>query len=175
MTSTKNYTAQELIDNRDKLNQKIARYWKVIQTENVLDKHEEHLRTLDLKEAYEAIKDSRKARVQAKLASMAANFGFKSVDEAQPFLNNSIFPTIFELWEIRDALENWREVKTINPAVKAKYGKNKLRKCEQITAAFKAEEIKKLEIKANGLQQKLSDFNTNHLFNAENAFVYTEL
>jgi len=175
MTSTKNYTAQELIDNRDKLNQTIARSWKIIQTENVLDKHEAHLRTADLKKTYESIKLGSESRVQAKLASMAANFGFTSITEAQPFINNSIFPTIFELWEVRDMLENWREVKTINPAVKAKYGKQKLRKCEEITATFKAEEMKKLELKSNSLQKKLSDFNSDHKFDATNAFSYSKV
>lgn len=176
MESTKIlFTAQELLDKRDSYNQEIARLWKVMLTENVLEKHEECMRTMDLKQAYTRIQTLSKDRVNAKLNSMAANMGFASVEEAQPFLSKSCFPIIFELWEIRDRLENWREVKTLNPAVKAKYGKKKMRKSEQITANFKNEEMKRLERKSNLLNQQLIEFNNSHTFNVSKCFEYASV
>lgn len=176
MESTKFlFTAQELLDKRESYNSEISRMWKVILTENVLEKHEECMRTMDLKAAYQEIQRLSKLRVTAKLNSMAANMGFSSVEEAQPFLAKSCFPIIFEIWEVRDRLENWREVKTLNPAVKAKYGKKNMRKREQITSNYKNEEIKKLNLLSNQLQQKLIEFNASHTFDVTKSFEYASI
>lgn len=155
---TKNIKPNILIQKRDKLTEEIARYWKIIATENVLKKGQ--TRNYDLKNVLTQIKADYDQLVIIKLRIQCANMGIKFKD----LKKDSNIINIYKLSALNEyavKLSEMAKYHTIKPAVKAKYGKKKLNVTEEITYNYFNTKKNECSLPLNELRKKIAEFNDN--------------
>lgn len=157
----------DIIANREKLDKEIKRMWGIIRTENLIEKGA--IRNYDMKGMLSSITDSSNKRIQAKLDSMAINLGFKSRSD---FPKDSIYPIVYTLSEKNEYLVQLGMIPTINPGLKAKLGKKKLYKTEELTADYINKLKNTLQLEINSLKKKLEDFNSNAELDISSTYMY---
>lgn len=153
-------------DNRKKLDKEINKWWSIINNENVIDKGVS--RNYDLKALLKTIENLAIERIQTKLDSITINLGFKSRNE---FPKESIYPTIYELSEKNEMFTRLGCIKTIDTKLKAKLGKKKLNKTEELTADYINKLRNNLQIEINALRKKLDEFNESHELDISTAYM----
>ena len=150
--------ASKLIDQRNKLTSDIARYWKIIETENVIRKGA--TRNYDLKALLNEIISLYDKVIDLKLHIQCINMGL-SIDSLPE--NANIF-NIYKLSaynELSVKLNEMQHKHTINPLIKLKKGKRALGVTEQLTAEYLKRMKDKYELLSNSLRKKIEDFNNN--------------
>lgn len=147
-------TANKLIEKRELLLNDIHEYWLRIRAENVALKT--YKRKFKMTELYEQIKNMEKSVINTKCMIQAINMGFKTMEQ----FSNSIYPTIFELQQKQERIQQLRKIPTISPVARKKYGKN-FNRTEQLSFRFIRQEIQDLEKEVLELKTKLIDFNNN--------------
>lgn len=157
----------DINNNRAKLDKDIARSWSIIRIENLIDKNE--TRNYDMKALLSEIENMANARIQAKLDSLAVNLGFSKRSD---FPKESIYPTIYTLSEKNEMFVQLGKIKTINPGLKAKLGKKKLFKTEELTADYINKLKNSLQLEINALKKKLEDFNSKAELDISSAYMY---
>lgn len=157
----------DIINNREKFDKEIKRLWGIIRTENLIDKGAK--RNYDMKAILHLIEDYANKRIQAKLDSMAINLGFTKRSD---FPKDSIYPTIYTLSEKNEIFVQLGLIPTINPSLKAKIGKKKLYKEEELTADYINKLKNNLQLEINALRKKLEDFNSKAELDISSAYLY---
>lgn len=147
-------TSTEILESRDKLSKQITNTWGIIKSENVIDKG--YTRNYDMKGLLKDIENSANLRIIDKLDSLCINLG---ITNRKDFPNKSIYHIIYTLSEKNEMYVQLGLIKTINPKLKLKVGKNKLTKTEELTADYIAKLRDKLQIEINALKKKLKDYN----------------
>lgn len=150
-------TAIEIIDKRDKLSADITRGWNILKSENVVFRG--YKRNYDMKKQLEEILDMCKERVESKLQAMAINLGFDDINDLP---KGNIYPTIFEVGELKEIHRHLEYIPTLDPAVVKKYGKKKMKKTEVLTRGFITNLRNTLSIRINALNKELADHNATH-------------
>lgn len=163
----KKIKSTEIIENRKKYDKEIKKMWNIIRTENLIDKNA--TRNYDMKALLDTITEMSNNRIQTKLDSIAINLGFKS---RKDFPKESIYPIIYTLSEKNEYLVQLGSIPTINPGLKAKLGKKKLFKTEEITADYITKLKNKLQLEINALKKKLEDFNSNAEIDISTVYMY---
>lgn len=163
----KKIKSTDIIANREKYDKEIKKMWNIIRTENLIDKNA--TRNYDMKALLTTITEMSNNRIQAKLDSMAINLGFKSRSD---FPKDSIYPIIYTLSEKNEYLVQLGLIPTINPSLKAKLGKKKLYKSEEITADYINKLKNSLQLEINSLKKKLEDFNNKAELDISTAYMY---
>ena len=105
-------TANKLIEKRELLLNDIHEYWLRIRAENVALKT--YKRKFKMTELYEQIKNMEKSVINTKCMIQAINMGFKTMEQ----FSNSIYPTIFELQQKQERIQQLRKIPTISPVAK---------------------------------------------------------
>ena len=152
-----NICPNALITKRDILIAEIRRYWHVIGSENIVRKGTP--RSYDLKSLLTYITTLSDDLVVVKLKIQCANMGIKFSDLPA----NANIINIYKLSALRDfyvqldALK--KDGKTINPVVKAKYGKKRLTITEEITRSYVSYKQKEIDLKCNELLKRIDNFN----------------
>ena len=162
--------ATDIIKNKKQLDIDISKYWNIILKENLLDKG--LTRNYDMKSLLHSINEMYNKRVQTKLDSIAINLGYKSRAD---FPKESIYPIIYTLSERNELyvhLDKVLKIATINPILKAKLGKKKLYKTEELTADYIKKLMIPLQLEINGLKKKLEDFNSKAELDIDKAYMY---
>lgn len=147
-------TSTEILESRDKLSKQITNTWGIIKSENVIDKG--YTRNYDMKGLLKDIENFANLRIIDKLDSLCINLG---ITNRKDFPNKSIYHIIYTLSEKNEMYVQLGLIKTINPKLKLKVGKNKLTKTEELTADYIAKLRDKLQIEINALKKKLKDYN----------------
>lgn len=147
-------TSTEILESRDKLSKQITNTWGIIKSENVIDKS--YTRNYDMKGLLKDIENFANLRIIDKLDSLCINLG---ITNRKDFPNKSIYHIIYTLSEKNEMYVQLGLIKTINPKLKLKVGKNKLTKTEELTADYIAKLRDKLQIEINALKKKLKDYN----------------
>lgn len=147
-------TSTEILESRDKLSKNITNTWGIIKSENVIDKG--YTRNYDIKGLLKDIENFSNLRIIDKLDSLCINLG---ISDRKDFPNKSIYHIIYTLSEKNEMYVQLGLIKTINPKLKLKVGKNKLTKSEELTADYIAKLRDKLQIEINALKKKLKDYN----------------
>ena len=91
------------------------------------------------------------------------------------FPKESIYPIIYTLSERNELyvhLDKVLKIATINPILKAKLGKKKLYKTEELTADYIKKLMIPLQLEINGLKKKLEDFNSKAELDIDKAYMY---
>lgn len=165
-----NMKSTDIILNRKKLDNDIKRMWNIIRTENLISKDQK--RNYDMKALLASIGMSAEQRIQTKLDSIAINMGYKSRAD---FPKESIYPTIYKLSEKNEyyvQLEIILKTATINSTLKAKLGKKKLSKTEELTADYIKKLMNSTQLEINGLKKELEDFNSKAELDISKAYMY---
>lgn len=156
--------AIEYIKTRKDLSNQITQYWNIIKTENVLPKTLK--RTHDLKTIYTSILNLADQRALIKLKLQAINMGYKKFKDIPDACNQYDVFKLSELEEIKVQLER---IPIIKPTVKAKIGKKKLNKTEEMTYNWVQARKKEIDLKINELHEKLTKFNDDCEFDDSDA------
>lgn len=165
-----NMKSTDIILNRKKLDNDIKRMWNIIRTENLIGKDQK--RNYDMKALLTSIGMSAEQRIQTKLDSIAINMGYKSRAD---FPKESIYPIIYKLSEKNEyyvQLEIILKTATINSTLKAKLGKKKLSKTEELTADYIKKLMNSTQLEINGLKKELEDFNSKAELDISKAYMY---
>jgi hypothetical protein len=144
--------------------------WNIIRTENLISKDQK--RNYDMKALLTSIGMSAEQRIQTKLDSIAINMGYKSRAD---FPKESIYPIIYKLSEKNEyyvQLEIILKTATINSTLKAKLGKKKLSKTEELTADYIKKLMNSTQLEINGLKKELEDFNSKAELDISKAYMY---
>ncbi len=147
-------TSTEILASRDKLSKDITHAWKIIKSENVIDKG--YTRNYDMKALLNDIEKYANLRIIDKLDSLCINLG---INDRKDFPENNIYHIIYTLSEKNEMYVQLGLIETINPKLKLKVGKKKLSKTEELTADFISKLRNKLQIEINALKKKLKDYN----------------
>ena len=160
---------------RKNLDRKINDYWRIIRSENVMSKKAKKAglgSNYDLKALYNEITHMANKRIMIKGMLQYLNMGITMFDiEAFKKTNNY---SIFAAGEAKEAIAQLKMIKTINPALKAEKGLDKLSKIETFTSAKIASLINKHQMEANKHDAALDKFNKNtmiDLANCSNNFI----
>ena len=148
----------KLIDQRNKLTNEIARYWKIIETENVIRKGA--TRNYDLKNLLNEIISLYDKTIDVKIYIQCANMG---INVTQLPKEANIF-NIYKLSaynELCVKLDEMIRKHTINPLIKLKKSKRALGVTEQLTADYLKNIKAKYELQCNSLRKNIEDFNNN--------------
>ena len=157
----------EIIAKRDKLSKDITRNWNIIMSENKVEKG--YKRNYEMKELLSKIIDLGNERINVKLDSLCINLGFKN---RSMLPKESIYPIIYKLSEKTELYTKLGMVDTINPDLKRKKGKDKLKYTEELTFDYIQNLRNKLQLEINELRKNLEDFNENFDFNTESAYMF---
>lgn len=156
---TINIKKNPLITKRDNLTSEIARYWKIIKTENVIKKG--FTRNYDLKALLATITTLYDELTIVKLRIQCLNMGMKLKD--LPVDANVI--NIYKLSSLNEYFVKLDELMkypyTIDPVLKAKKGKNGLSVTEELTHNYLRDKQNACNLQLNALRKKLADFNDN--------------
>lgn len=155
-STNKLVSGTELLDTIKTLNNDTKKYWHIIQSENVLHKREDVMRTYDLKQVYNKLWDIAEERILTKLDSLCLDLGFTSRSQLP---ETNLYPTIYRWSELRGMQIQLLKLQTIDPRMIQKYGKSKLNKTEHLSHGFVQEQLKKIQLEMNKLDQKMNEFN----------------
>ena len=146
-----------LIEKRNRLSNEISRYWDVVLTENVIKKGAS--RNYDIKGVLNMIRSFYDQLIYVKLQIQCMNMGISIKD--LPANANVI--NIYTLSALREYYTKLDEMKkdgrTINPRVKAKYGKKRLSVTEEVTRDFVVLKQKELNLEISSYLKNIADFN----------------
>ena len=148
--------ATEYINIRKNLDNEISKHWDYIQKTNVTPKTFEH--KYDLKALYSLILTLAEDRALAKLTLAYINLGFTKKSDINKDVNQYTVFLLSEMTEIRTKLS---KVKYINPALKAKKGKNKLPRKEILTKNWIDTRTHEIDLRIAELRAKIDEFNKN--------------
>lgn len=146
--------ATEYIKKRKDLDNELSKYWDYIQKTNVAPKNFEH--KYDLKALYGLIQNLAEDRAMAKLTLAYINLGFTKKSDINKDVNQYTVFLLSEMTEIRTKLS---KIKYINPALKAKKGKNKLAKKEVLTKSWIDARTREIDLRIAELRSKIDEFN----------------
>lgn len=149
-----------IITIRKTLDGEIMKSWKTIRQENVMSNKEIKAGLgsgKDLKALLNSIKQMADKRIKIKGILFNLNMGIKTFDFEEFKKTNNYH--IFAACEAKEAIAQLKLIPTINPTEKAKKGKAKLSKKEQITSAKIASLIKEYQLEANKHDAELEKFN----------------
>jgi len=154
---TTNVSPNTLIEKRKNLCLEIARYWRVIETENVLEKGRK--RNYDLKNLLVYIRSLYDQLIFVKLQVQCLNIGIsiKDLPKDANIINIYSLSALREYYTKLDELK--KDGKTINPKVKSKYGKKRLAVTEELTRNFVEKSQKDISLEINTLLKNIADFN----------------
>lgn len=158
--------ADALIAKRDQLTSDINRYWKIINTENVVKRW--FTRNYDLKILLDKIKELYEEQVNVKLRIQCANLGMKFKD-LNPEAN---VISIYRLSAMKEFNIRLGEVRTINPTQKAKKGKRKLPVTEVLTHNYIKARQAECQLVINELDKKIKEFNSSTEIDLSEAPMY---
>lgn len=158
-----NFTSKNIINMRDNICKTKTKYWRIIKSENIISKKAKAagLGTgYDLKALYNSITQMSENLIKIKLMLNAINSGITefNFEEAK----KTHYYNIYKACELKELLAHWEEIlkkHTLNPAAKAKAGKNGLSKIETFSSAKISAIIKKLQLDINAYDKKIADFN----------------
>jgi hypothetical protein len=125
-----------------------------MRVENVVNKN--YKRNYDLKAIYEQIKGLCNQRAAVKLNLLAINLGFKSMKDLPKDCNQA---TVFKLCELKEIKTQLGTIKTLNPMLKIKKGKQNLNRTEALTSNWIKARIKELDLEIIELTDKIAKFN----------------
>ena len=166
----KKIKSTEIIENRKKYDKEIKKMWNIVSVQFYMFIYFKNAtRNYDMKALLDTITEMSNNRIQTKLDSIAINLGFKN---RKDFPKESIYPIIYTLSEKNEYLVQLGSIPTINPGLKAKLGKKKLFKTEEITADYITKLKNKLQLEINALKKKLEDFNSNAEIDISTAYMY---
>lgn len=157
-SNTLNIKANQLIAKRDNLTTEIARYWKIIKTENVLKKNLK--RNYDLKQLLIHIIALYDDLVLVKLKIQCVNMGMK----LKNLPKDANIINIYKLSAQNEYFVKLGEIikdHTINPILKAKKGKKALAVSEELTRSYLKARQNECSLTLNELRKKIADFNDN--------------
>lgn len=143
-----------LIAKRDQLTTDINKYWRIINTENVIKKG--FSRNYDMKVLLEKIKELYEEQVVVKLRIQCVNMGMK-LRELSPDAN---VVNIYRLSAMKEYSIRLGIVNTINPTQKAKKGKRKLPVTEVLTHNYIKARQAECQLVINELDKKVKEFNS---------------
>lgn len=149
----------DILKKRDELSNQITKYWNIIQIENVVSRN--YTRNYDLKQLYFDIVNMCEDRAKYKLKALCINLGFKSFKDIP---KENIQLSIFRLAEMKELKVRLGKVRTINPQLKAKKGKNNLNKTEVMTYEWISARKKELDLEITTLEKEITEYNEKHEF-----------
>lgn len=161
-------TADEILAKLDATTKELNKCWEIIQDENVVTKIEAPLRTADCRDLYRKVVELAKKRVAYKLDSIMLNMGYKNREE---LFAESPQPVIYQLSELRAREVQLKRLKTIDPKAK-QYRGGKLKETEQITRGFVENEVRKIRMEANKLDDILCKFNASAKFDVSGKYSF---
>lgn len=147
-------TATSAISTRDLLSKEIMKNWGIIRSENLIDKNAS--RNYDMKALLNRIEKLAKERIKMKLYTQLINMGFAKFSDLP---KNSLYPIIFELSEKNEQFVQLGLIPTLDAKLKAKKGKAKISKTEELTSAFIKQKREKLQLEINDLKKKIENYN----------------
>lgn len=148
----------KLIQKRVELENQINRYWNIIEKENVIPKFK--VRNYDLKAIIGEFKGLYDKLVDIKLRIQCANLGIKYKDLPQ----NANIINVYRYSALSDYKKRLTMIMnkhTIPTKTKIKYGKNKLKVTEELTADYLKKLIDECTLPLNKFQKDITDFNDN--------------
>lgn len=160
MTKSIKLNSGNIIKLRKEIDEKKKKYWKIIQTTNLLSKKEINngFRTHDLKTLYNEITQMAEKLVLIKGMLFYLNMGITTFDkEAFKKTNNY---SIFEACEMKEIIAQLKMVPTLDPKTKSQKGLKAIGKEEVFTSAKIAALIKDLQLKANKFDTAMDKFNS---------------
>lgn len=143
-----------LIAKRNQLTADINKYWRIINTENVIKKG--FSRNYDMKNLLEKIKELYEEQVIVKLRIQCVNMGMK-LKELSPDAN---VVNIYRLSAMKEYSVRLGFVNTINSTQKAKKGKRKLPVTEVLTHNYIKARQAECQLVINELDKKVKEFNS---------------
>lgn len=155
-----------LIAKRDQLTADINKYWRIINTENVIKKG--FSRNYDMKVLLEKIKELYEEHVVVKLRIQCVNMGMK-LKELSPDAN---VVNIYRLSAMKEYSIRLGIVNTINPTQKAKKGKRKLPVTEVLTHNYIKARQAECQLVINELDKKVKEFNSSTEIDLSEAPMY---
>lgn len=154
----------EILKTRDELSNNISKYWNIINVENVVNRN--YKRNYNLKELYDSIIIMCSDRALFKLKALCINMGIFNFKD---LATDSIQLDIFMLAELKEIKIRLGKIRTLNPKLKKKKGKNNLNKTEVLTSDWIKARKNELDLQINELEKKISSFNESHELNEEKA------
>lgn len=155
-----------LIAKRDQLAADINKYWRIINTENVIKKG--FSRNYDMKVLLEKIKELYEEQVVVKLRIQCVNMGMK-LRELSPDAN---VVNIYRLSAMKEYSIRLGIVNTIHPTQKAKKGKRKLPVTEVLTHNYIKARQAECQLVINELDKKVKEFNSSAEIDLSEAPMY---
>lgn len=154
--------SKDIIITRKNLDTTITKYWRIINTENVMSKKAKANGIgsgFDLNALYNNILQMSEKRIKIKLMLNAINNGITTFNYEEE--KKKHYYTIFAACEEKEKLAHLQILMkhTINPSEKAKKGLKGTGKTETFSSAKITSMINKIQLKINELDAKIAKFN----------------
>lgn len=148
MTKNNNFSASELIEEREIAIADIKKYWGIIASENILPKDAKP--NFNVKEVYKKVSETELNLIKLKMAIQAINMGLSSMDEMK---KDNLYFQIYFLQQLKERKIKLEKLKT-NPQAGHNVALTKDFVKDELTKVIKSIKTVEEEIKNHNLAKK---------------------